>query len=459
MTTWTHLDNGTYSRPLGPMERAYVKMVHSTKRFGKEDFVINFVMKFTQEVATPPSSATPIEEKLRLAWSALRFEHPMIATELGENEESLVYMVPRDTTALESWLTNTLIVRHGERRLAGDIFADLGSPRLMELHFLPSSSELILRSSHWRIDGAGCSFLMDHFFELLAADRGTISHLTWGQETIRLPPVLEDALLLPEDVPEETKKWSREWIGDLISGAPSIGIPCQAGTAPGRPSRELLTLDEEDTANLVARCKGLSLTVTAALHAAAIIQTRIMTPTAARNGGFTDVLMSDLRMYMPEPYNGRAYAAIISSMPQLTHFSSLGHLNYLEIARTVMQRSKEYDMPMLLRSLRAASAAFEKVLDAGATSPQIPSMVPPVTSSLGVLEKYLRPQQPGFTIDRVHSFSAIQSAQPTLCLNSWLGHTSLDLVYNDAYITPIMASEFVQGVWHIASVGLQISEA
>lgn len=301
IVAWIPGDDNTYSRPCGPMERAYAKMVHSTKRFGREDFVVEYVLKFTEAIAA--RNVKSMKQRLHNAWRALRFEHPMVAVELSEDEQTLQYRVP-DQAALERWLAQTFIVHEREVRPAGKTFADLKPPHLMELHFFPNTMELLLRSSHWRIDGAGCSLLMDHFFDILgdpSSDAGK-SSLEWGRETSRLPLAIEDALELPLDVPREAQQWGGEWMTDFISAAPSIGLHSQPSDAPGRPSRELLELSKKDTAALVSGCKAVGITVTAALHAAVIIQTRNMTePVSMRDHKVMDVLMSDLRMYMPEP--------------------------------------------------------------------------------------------------------------------------------------------------------------
>ncbi|WYZ36275.1 hypothetical protein EsH8_XII_000025 [Colletotrichum jinshuiense] len=417
MTAWARRAGGSgiYTRPCGPMEQAYVTMVHTTRRHGCEDFVISYILQFSED-ADPPGHQLPVQQRLREAWKALRFEHPMIAVELGNDGQSLLYASPVDQeSSLEEWLAETFVVEADEQRTAGVVFSELRPPRFMELWFLPNTGELLLRSSHWRIDGAGCSLLMHRFFDIMAAEE--TASLAWGEEISRLPPALEDALQLPSEASPEHQKWGREWISDFGAASPSVGLPCRPnpGGRPGNPGRELLVLSEEDTATLVSACKAAGITVTAALHAAVIIQTREMAPSEIRNNNFMDVLMCDLRSYLPEPYNTSAYAVIICSMPQLGVFSSLAEQDLLGTAKTVMDSSRGYDMHTMLQSLRPASAAFKQMLDMGAASAETPSVVPPV------------------------------------------GCTSLDMVYNDGYITPELAREFVAGVISVVSKGLGIN--
>ncbi|KAK6210083.1 hypothetical protein QIS74_11667 [Colletotrichum tabaci] len=74
------------------------------------------------------------------AWKALRFEHPMIAVELGHDRQSLLYAstVNRESF-LEEWPSETFIVDAGEQRPAGAVFPELRPPCLMELRFLPNT--------------------------------------------------------------------------------------------------------------------------------------------------------------------------------------------------------------------------------------------------------------------------------------------------------------------------------
>ncbi|KAK2010037.1 hypothetical protein LZ32DRAFT_682088 [Colletotrichum eremochloae] len=457
MTSWVRRADGSgiYTRPCGPMEHAYVTMVHTTSRHGREDFVISFIIQFSED-ASSPGHQLPLDQRLREAWKILRFEHPMIAVELGQDEQSLLYTSTVDQeSSLEQWLAETFIVEADEQRPAGAVLARPRPPRLMELRFFPNTGELLLQSSHWRIDGAGCSLLMNRFFDIMATQDIPTS-LAWGEEVSRLPPAIEDALQLPSEASPEHEKWGRDWISDFGAASPSVGLPCcpNPGGTPGNPGRELLILSEEDTATLVSACKMAGITVTAALHAAAVLQTREMAPAETRSNNFMSVLMCDLRSYLPEPYNTSSYAVIICSMPQLGVFGSLPERDFMNTSKMVMESSRGYDMHTMLQSLRPASDAFRQMLEMGAASSETPSVVPPVVSSLGVLEKYMGPRHGSITIERVHSISAIQSPQPTLCLNSWRGRTSLDMVYNDGFITAELAREFVRGVVSTVSKGL-----
>ncbi|WQF77142.1 Putative chloramphenicol acetyltransferase-like domain superfamily [Colletotrichum destructivum] len=373
MTAWARRDDDSdiYIRSCGPMEHAYVTMVHTTRRNGREDFIISYILQFREDT-DPSGSRLPLKQRLCEAWKALRFEHPMIAVELGHDRQSLLYVSTVDQeSSMEEWLAETFIVDAGEQRPAGAVFAELRPPRLMELRFLPNTGELLLRSSHWRIDGAGCSLLMDRFFDIMASER--TASPTWGEEISRLPPALEDALQLPSEASPRHQKWGQEWISDFGAASPSVGLPCRPnpGRNPGNPGRELLILSEEDTATLVSACKTIGITVTAALHAAVILQTRKMAPAEIRSNNFMDVLMCDLRSYLPEPYITSAYAVMICSMPQLGVFASLAEREFLGTARMVMESSRSYDMHTMLQSLRPASVAFKQMLDMGAASTEV----------------------------------------------------------------------------------------
>lgn len=448
MSSWQESRQGVFSRPCGDSERAYLKMVNLTQPFGREDLVIEYLVKFST------ADTHDLQHRLKHAWRALRFAHPMIAVEL--RGDSLFYAVPDQATAIQ-WTNDTFHIHANEARPAGQVFGDFAAPALVELHYFPRSNELLLRASHWRTDGVGCSILLNHFFDVLGGP--STPEPTWGSEPARLQPALEDVLQLPTEHSSETAAWAQAWIGGFIAAAPSVGLPYDGDNSrvPGRPTRCVATLTAQSTAALVAAAKSQDLTVTAALHAAEILATYQLASPSAQDFKVMDMLVVNLRPHLPAPFNEAQYAGCVAAMPQLSGLDGYSSTTpFLEAAHRLQRKSRdEYDVKMHLASLRPICAGFEQMLSF-TPPPDAPLPSHPTISSLGILEQYIKPVHGNVELEQVFSFGSAQMRQPVLCINSWRGRTSLDLIFNDAYYSKELMQGFIQRINGIVEAGLGI---
>jgi hypothetical protein len=75
-------------------------------------------------------------------------------------------------TNIETWANNTFWT-DDESDTAHHVVAGLHLRKLPCLVFVSRSSEVLLHSSHWRIDALGACMVLDHLFRILAELVGT----------------------------------------------------------------------------------------------------------------------------------------------------------------------------------------------------------------------------------------------------------------------------------------------
>ncbi|KAE8309995.1 hypothetical protein BDV41DRAFT_566917 [Aspergillus transmontanensis] len=82
------------------------------------------------------------------------------------------------------------------------------------LYYIAASSELVLRIHHTLINGTGVRLFWHSFFNMLGAP---LSHITFGDEHVRLPPVLEEVLGNSEQPTPEQADRAAALLGPIIT--------------------------------------------------------------------------------------------------------------------------------------------------------------------------------------------------------------------------------------------------
>ena len=111
----------------------------------------------------------------------MRNDHPQLACVVYE--ETKIYDVP-DSTALNKWADETFIVAPASATKE-ELLESFRPSALATLHFLPSKSEIIIHSSHWRIDFVGALSLVQNLFDAIAKPRP----VQFGDEGRNLAPI------------------------------------------------------------------------------------------------------------------------------------------------------------------------------------------------------------------------------------------------------------------------------
>ncbi|KAI1402436.1 hypothetical protein F4819DRAFT_496010 [Hypoxylon fuscum] len=252
-------------RPLGNLE-VFFKML--TDKFGcldREHWTVSLAMN----LSFPPSIGDPTHYLSR-AWQALRLQYPALGATLSslhasdKGAEPWVSIGPYDA---HSWAKDTFIL--SDEKDASTLFSKGHPTPTATCYWLPSSREVMIRSSHWRIDGVGMVKLGHSFLTILAATLGLDTQAVlddyMAQPSVNPPvgPSLE--ALAGQSKGEEDPRLAAaadELVGQFVREIPSIGLPTRTDSKDAQPqssSRISVKLDAPTTSK-----------VTSAVHAAIV---------------------------------------------------------------------------------------------------------------------------------------------------------------------------------------------
>ena len=439
--TWTEVSPGRWKRPFDTLEKFYRAIAAGGIQSGREHWTISIAVRFRLD-----SFTGDIEEALRHAWKTMRFDHPQIAA--VADRDMYVYEVPTAAT-LNSWLADTFIVAPSTTTVE-DLYATFKPSSLASLHYLPHTSQILLHSSHWRLDGLGAMHLLNQLFEAVIKPRSIIQ---FGSEPENLSPSLDEATGVSAsrttpDVEDTATKLLIEFVGNL----PSIGVPMRANIVdgPGATRRSEIDFDPKLTSELLSVCKSRGFSITTATHAAIVNVTQQLEDERERTGPtnqtektndrklsddstasatsatpapskYTSLMIFDFRRHLPAPYNNTAahpisvyHTGLPISVTSPSSFSTTAaHLN------------ESYKRSFGAADAFAVVAAYVRKLEAVVTSappPGTPPPTQPALSSLGIVDHILRNEYVNDDASAATAVASTAAASSRVSITGfWLG--------------------------------------
>ncbi|KAM0232561.1 hypothetical protein ACHAPO_007718 [Fusarium lateritium] len=317
---------------------------------------------------------------LRHAWKQLRHEQPQIATTIQDMKR--FYAIP-DEHGLNRWLTETLIVSDA---LNAEEMQKVVKPiNQTRLYYIPKSSELLLRGHHYTIDGTGMELLCHSFLNALAHPDEDIN---FGDEPVRLAPIMEEVLGFSEPSAQARKK-GEELLGSYLGNQPAIGPLSELGSAPSGNCQNMeLVFSPEITDLLVKACHRKGITVTSAIHAAYVSTVMEHADPDSEKSRYTSMNQFDLRPYLPSPYNSSKYAASVYYAPH-PHFVNLpaSYWNLVESFTNYYKTTFKQNPDAL-----EMTGAFKRGMHQVVSSPEFleaPAPKDGLVSSLGIVENFM----------------------------------------------------------------------
>lgn len=162
MAAWKETSKGHFERPFDSVERFLLAAGRGSLPLNREHYSLSISARFDMA-----ASLKDTVNALRHAWKTMRYDHPQLAC--FAYEEKKVYEVP-DDVALDAWLDETFIVEP-VWTTTEELLASLRPSALATLHFVPRTSEIIIHSSHWRMDFLGGLSFLQNFFTAAAKPR------------------------------------------------------------------------------------------------------------------------------------------------------------------------------------------------------------------------------------------------------------------------------------------------
>lgn len=302
---WSEVAPRRFQRDIGEHEHFIKSVGDPGHPIGREHWAINSIASFALTGSLVKEDLPSLFLKV---WKILRFYHPSIAVQTVD-DESFMYTVP-DAAALNQWAAETFLVV--ENKTADDIIPDIKPSLCATLTYLPKSKEILGHTAHWRTDGLGVLLLIDAFFDLVTRLALPDPHeLSWGQETSRLAPAIEDAAKLPIAPTDAIKSLSQKYIETFYQAAGAVGIPYKGEdtTPPSGTRSSRCIFSPSETALIISQCEAKSISVTSAVHASIAATSYALASVEKKNKHYTSTVRFSLRSYLPEPYSTPAYAS------------------------------------------------------------------------------------------------------------------------------------------------------
>lgn len=464
---WTQREPGKFVQDFGGVEKIYRHISQIFKPTGREHWGLYCVCTLDCSLLLSTTATTSIETALRNSWTALRHEFPRLAV-VPEGDTTKSYEVPT-TESIQQWVKETFFSE--KTSTPDDILAAYPLKDTPTLYFFPASMQILLLSSHWRVDALGLCMLLDRFFDLLAAATSlmppAVPHAsTSSLQRISLP--IEDAFGAPSiehcAADPEIEEFARQYIQHHHKAAVNAGgLPFKRASVPGQPARTAIHLNRASTAAFVKACKAREFTVTSAVHAALAdtffaLNDSIPTPPES----YTAVMSVNMRSHLKPPYNGKEHAVqtyVTGITPSVDRKSTFEEKVKVLKASYNSWYSEKFLSAMRLTTKLHYDAMKNRPSDVADTPPPKPSSSVTL-SSLGVVEEYLRVRHgEGDSTVEVTGFRfGVSMMTPQMLLYVWTFSEKLCLSvnYNDAYHDASEGLEFLDFIRQVLQKELGI---
>ena len=426
---WSEVAPGIFQRAIGENELFLKSIGDSGHSMGREHWAINSIASFTLTGSLLKEDLPPLFLK---AWKVLRFNHPSIAVQTVD-DQYLVYAIP-DSTALDHWAAETFHIV--EDKTADDLIPHIKPDDYATLTYLPKSNEILGHTSHWRTDGVGVVLLIEAFFDLIAKPALPEPHtLSWGQETARLAPAIEDAAGIPTTPTDAIKSMSQRYVETFYPAAGAVGIPYQgdATTLPGGTHSSRYLFSPSETNIIISQCKAKGISVTSAVHASIAATNHILASVDKKARHYTSTIRFSLRPYLPEPYSTPAYASGLYTTGWMKTVPASA--SWTENAKAYKDEYRKGLSKEFIESHREYALSLGNLIR-NMPQPQEPSSHVDI-SSIGVAESLIErvkgTQDRGVEIQSVSVGVEILTRQCVCFVWTFRDRLNLNLVYNESF--------------------------
>ncbi|KAH6892524.1 LolU-1 [Thelonectria olida] len=415
---WSSAANGAITRPLDVVETWLHRMVAGAgARLNRDPFAITLrlKLKFPSIISDP----TPY---LRRTWLVSRHLHPQLGALYPpiSAQQKNVTIPPLDPV---EWLKSSFTVHQGDAAVfksADDAVKTHHPTPTATAHWLPATSELLIRTTHLRLDGMGLFRLTHSFMTSLASVMrlGLDADVNSYPSNITEPtpsPGMGDATKIAEDgepTPEYATKAIDEFIGQYDKGKPGIALPIREGSEKSMPAntrRLSSTLDKTTTSAIREACKDNGISIATAVQTS-LIRAVASFPQQSTSKDLLIRVATDLRQLLAPHYNDPEYAVglYVASFPSCIPDGLDPKLTFVQLAQKINPVFTT-DLTNIAQDNKGRPVSFLKILEPYLNREfKLLTELPhdsaikrsPGLSSVGLIEKFL---------EREYSFGEGQS--------------------------------------------------
>ena len=434
MSSWKETATGRFERPFDSIEMFFVALARGTAPINREHYSLNITAQFRTRCSFEDAL-----RRLKNAWMTMRYDHPEIASRAEGDIK--VYEVA-DALALDRWLQETFVVAADGAKVE-DLVASVRPQSLATIHFLPRSWEILIHSSHWRMDGIGGIQFLNNFFRAVARP----ASVKFGDEGRNLTPCRDEAAsFTTAGIGHDESQIDRaatDLLAVLTDNMPSIGLQIDSQAAMPLGTRRLEhRFDTETTSKILSACKAMGFTVTVAVHSAMILATQQLASKETSANKYASWGLFNLRHGLPHPFNDTAVhptSVNVMGLPLVVSPSTFAQ-NVVQL-RNIYNQSLPTSASSTLTPIMIPYSKKIVEMTEQPPRPDIPPLSEPVLSSLGIMDPYLDAVHGDVEINDFSLGGEIVTQQIFCHLWTWRGEMVVSACYNEAFYEP----RFVQG--------------
>lgn len=436
---WIQTSHGSHERPLGVAEIGMSSMVASVT--DREPLRIQAWAEFT---STSARSSEDICSACRTAWKALRvLRSPDIATTFDSSKK--FYKVP-DAADLERWADETFTIEKTGSSVDTVIAKSHEVANPMPLAYIipeersegePFSGILLMLISHWRTEASGAYKMLSQIFDYaldILKDGKTVEKLRDhipGQEVSLLTPTAED--IWNTETTANAKERVAAHFKNYYAHLPSIDYAAtgELSAMPSNDGAYQRVYNAETTTEIVRACKGLSLSVTSAIHSAFVGVMYRISSVNKQSHSYASLMPAQVRKRLPVSSPYRENGCWDAARPLMLALPS-----GLDFKGRAQSLSQQYSLANSEHWLREdLHEIYEHLNTPPPGTPPIPQSMGWFTS-FGVLDNgVIEPDHGEFSIHRVAAWA--DNVGPGIVLTAWTfkDQMNIQISWNFAYHT------------------------
>ncbi|KAJ6259246.1 hypothetical protein Dda_6145 [Drechslerella dactyloides] len=369
---WKEISPGKWTRDFDPIEKTLNFLTLASP----------VMMQFTIAAGGFLPDDELSVEKVKDAWVALRYAHPILACKItGTGFE---YQVPTDDE-LQKWVEETIIVDNSGKTGQDLALLAIGpKTEAAELYFLPDRHEVFILLRHEIIDGIGSVILFNNLLRALHEGRKITK---FGDEPALLNPSLTEILHAEDPSPDATNQAHQIAESYMAQRAISLKMKPIDPDMPSQLGRLEHEFSESETSAIVKACKDSGITVTTASTAA--VAQAVLEHAGEESGHYCGVGNISIRDLLPAPYNGmdRGVGNLLTT--SFPHFPVTTSSRLVELAE---QTKKTYNWWKYKKDNVECASAMPNIMEDAFVNAIANGIEPPATVAaigLGIVERYI----------------------------------------------------------------------
>ncbi|KPM37617.1 hypothetical protein AK830_g8969 [Neonectria ditissima] len=485
---WHKTPDGLWQRDIDEAERFYASFCRTPHDADAASFAVTASASFAvlvPEKRDPKVVGRDVEEALRVAWIALRGEHPMLGAWIQYDSEAgdwkKVYSSFCDagnyTVAQQEWLSQTFLTAQSKscQEWSGrDHVFKL--PTLAVVRSLPGQNDVVsgsvyLQSPHDMVDGIGILQLLDQFFDLASRAYlgATFDRVSYAHEVNRLSPPLRVALGIPAQATKtQTQRFAEITAQNATTQAdkPFLGLPLSATGGADRNHRMSVALPEAATTLLLASCKLHNVTITHAVSAAVVVALRDLQSSSADAPvvQYTNQALVNLRHLCRPPWDASAVGNyhMIASRAMGISIATAPPEDSAEELLSIAHQFRDYYASVrpgptgLDRDVLAfAPMTWDLFTPKPTSTPPPPSQTAAVAiSSLGNVSAIVKSERDPFQVTDAWVAGETLGTGVSVFVHGWAGTTRFSVIFNSRFHERDHVERFQQRVLECLERGL-----